>query len=537
MSKGKREAAGGGWHTGGDPWDEKKDRQTSNSWDAKNGGKHQQTKEKTGKKTALIVLCCIAAVILVIAGAIKAFVVPPDVSDNTSPGVKDETLRTDHDTAPEGTAPEKSEDAESAENDDARKENFYTFLLMGKDTSSGSTDTIILVSYDVTAGTVNCMSIPRDTMVNVSWDIKKINSVYSMEGGDEKGMEELKRHVSLLTGIAPDFHVIIEWKAVGRLVEALDGVWFDVPYTMDYDDDWQDLHIHQEKGYRLLDGDDAMQVVRWRGNNNDSPYGYHKDDGGIGDTGRMSVQQDFLKAVASQCLQLKNWNKISEFANIFFENVETDIKLNNLLWFAQQAMGVNMDNVSFMTVPGNPQGWAWSRTYRNNQSYFYAYPDEVVEMVNQHFNPYLRDITEDDLQIMYKNKNGSLGVTNGTLQDAKAASAPVKSSGNSGSSSGSSTGSNESGEDSGNSPGIEVVPEGEKPAVGGETGGESVETVPPAGEGEHADGELPAEPGEETPNTPGSGTGESAAPAEPDISGNGDSGEDDNQMPAWLIPG
>ena len=33
---------------------------------------------------------------------------------------------------------------------------------------------------------------------------------------------------------------------------------------MDYDDPVQDLHIHQKKGLRLLDGRDAMEVIRFR---------------------------------------------------------------------------------------------------------------------------------------------------------------------------------------------------------------------------------------------------------------------------------
>ena len=206
---------------------------------------------------------------------------------------------------------------------------------------------------------------------------------------------------------------------MGKLVEALGGVYFDVPYDMNYDDPYQDLHIHQSKGYRLLDGDDAMQVVRWRKNNSGTNYG---------DTTRVGVQQAFLKAVAKQCLQLKNWTKVGAFAKIFFENVEAseELSLNNLLWFAQKAMGVDIDNVSFVTMPGEYEGWAWSRTYQNNQSYVFADPGEIVKLVNTSFNPYSRDITEDDLQIMYKNKNGSLGITNGTVLDTAATSAPVK---------------------------------------------------------------------------------------------------------------
>ena len=380
--KGKREAPAEPWNRPGDP-------------DMFDSG-------RKWPRILLITLCSLLALVVTAVTAWRLLVVPPDVSQTQKP----DSSQTQSGSA--GTAAGKPEQNQGPESEnvtaDQRKEDYFTFLLLGKDTSSGSTDTIILVSYDVPNGTVNCMSIPRDTMVNVYWDIKKINSVYS----SKLGLDGLKEQIFYLTGIMPDCHVIIEWAAVGELVDALDGVYFDVPYDMDYDDIWQDLHIHQAKGYRLLDGDDAMQVIRWRGNNNDSPYGYHKEDGGIGDTGRMAVQQSFLKAVAKQCLQLGNWTKISAFAEIFAKNVETDLPLQNILWFAEKAMGINMDNVQFMTLPTDPEGWAYSYSTGGNQSYAFAYPDQVVEMVNAYFNPRLKDITEEDLQIMGKNKDGSM---------------------------------------------------------------------------------------------------------------------------------
>ena len=394
MSKGKREAASSGWHTGGNPFGE----ETKTNSEKKN---------RSGKQSALITMCCVAAVALVVAGAWMAFVKPPDVSDNDKPGISNGQTNGQQD----GTKPGGDQLLEGA----GRKENYYTFLLLGKDTGGGgNTDTMILVSYDVTNQVVNAMSIPRDTMINVDWNIKKINAVYA----SSRGIEGLKEEVGYLTGVTPDFYVAVEWEAIGKIVDALDGVWFDVPYNMDYDDPYQDLYIHQAKGYRLLNGDDAMQVIRWRKNNG--------EEYGIGDSGRQQVQQDFLKAVAAQCLQLKNWTKVSEFANIFFKNVETDISLNNLLWFAQQAMGMDMEHVTFHTLPGNDQGWYYTPSIRSNLAYFFAYPEEIVPLVNEHFNPYSRDITEDDLQIVYKNKDASLGVTNGTLADPDMAIPSVK---------------------------------------------------------------------------------------------------------------
>ena len=417
MKKGKHEAAGGGsWQKGGDPFAEEMQPKASKKAGpkvkkAKAGGGWQSWGK--GRKAGVIALCSLISLVLVAAGWWAIFVKAPDVSENDRPGVSSSNPKT-----PPGqtTAPDEDLDGDG-EPDVAsgRKEDVFTFLLLGKDTGGGgNTDTMILVTYDVPNGTVDCVNIPRDTMINVSWKIKKINAVYA----SSRGIEGLKEEMGYLTGIVPDFYVAVEWEAIGEIVNALGGVEFDVPYNMDYDDPYQDLHIHQKKGLRKLSGDDAMQVIRWRKNNG------KKNE--IGDTGRQQIQQDFLKAVAKQCLQIGNWTKISDFAKIFFKNVETDIPLNNLLWFAQKAMGVNMDNVNFYSLPGNDQGWYYTPSIGENLAYFFADAAGIVELMNEHFNPYSREIMESDLQIIYKTKDAALAMTNGTLADPKMAQPSVK---------------------------------------------------------------------------------------------------------------
>ena len=216
-----------------------------------------------------------------------------------------------------------------------KSKDFYTVLVLGRDTGGGgNTDTMLLASYDVTNQKATVMSIPRDTMVNVSWDVKKINSVYNYYGGGDKGIKALYKEISQLVGFEPDYQVVVEWEAVGAIVEAIGGVYFDVPYNMDYHDQYQDLVIEQEKGYRKLNGDDAMQVIRWRKNDSNSPYGNPQ----IGDSGRMQIQQDFLKAVIKQLLQLENVPNLGKLAEVFRENVETDLSFENILWFGKQAV-------------------------------------------------------------------------------------------------------------------------------------------------------------------------------------------------------
>ena len=309
----------------------------------------------------------------------------------------------------------------------ARKsKDFYTVLILGRDTGGGgNTDTMLLASYDVTNQQATVMSIPRDTMVNVSWDVKKINSVYNSCGRGDKGIQGLYREIAQLVGFEPDYQVVVEWEAVGKIVDAIGGVYFDVPYTMDYHDPLQNLVIEQEKGYRLLSGEDAMEVIRWRRNDRTSPYGYHK---GIGDSGRMEVQQSFLKAVIQQMMQPANVLNIGKIAKVFQENVSTDLSFQNILWFGKQAFsgGLSIDDVTFLTMPWKGAD-AWSRYYHRYLEYVVPVPDKLLEIVNNQLSPFQETFTLSDLDIMSVNADGSLHSTTGHLEDSRAAQAPTSS--------------------------------------------------------------------------------------------------------------
>ena len=306
-----------------------------------------------------------------------------------------------------------------------RKDGFYTFLVAGRDVASGSTDTILLFTFDTKNKTLKALSIPRDTMINTSASSKRINSVYARNRGSsdlpeaervKRGMTALKQEVSKITGVYPDFYVFLEWDAVGELVEALGGVYFDVPFDMDYDDPYQDLHIHQKAGYRKLNGDDAMQVVRWRKNNTGSSGG---------DVARIKVQQAFLSAVLDQCLQPSTLLKAPSLAQIFLDNVETDLSIGNILAFAQLAVGMDPENdVSFTTMP-------YANAWYNGASMVTAVEDELLVILNDGINPYLDQIQSSDLQLMYKKSDGSYGVTNATLADPKMGRVSSSSSGSS----------------------------------------------------------------------------------------------------------
>ena len=384
------------------------------------GGTPKKSRPKKPKKPSrltrqqklLIAVAVVLAIMLIAVVACQSLFVRPDLPDKNADadsGTQEEEIDWGEGTRPRSDGERKSQD-------------YYTVLILGRDTGGGgNTDTMLLASYDVTNQKATVMSIPRDTMVNVSWDIKRINSVYNYYGGGDRGIQYLYKEIAQLVGFEPDYQVVVEWDAVGQIVDAMGGVWFDVPRNMNYDDPYQDLHIHQEKGYRLLTGDDAMQVLRYR-HDNDMRYGYPD-----GDLGRIKTQQAFLTAMVDQLLQIKNVTKINQFIQVFQNNVETDLSFQNILWFAQQAIlgGLSMENVEFVTMP-NRTASCWSRTYHNYQSYVVPSANELLELVNTKLSPYTEVFTLSDLDIMSVNSDGSISSSTGHVEDSRAARPPVK---------------------------------------------------------------------------------------------------------------
>lgn len=342
----------------------------------------------TGKARVLyyayITLTVIAAIIVLGYVVFSLMSSPPDMSArNSAPPRPAETVYTTTDA--EGN---KVEVVVPPLSDD-KKERFYTFLLVGQSQETGGslTDTMMLCSYDVPNQKLSIMSLPRDTYVNYNGRNVLLNTIYTRAGG-EKGHDAaiaaLTREVGKLTGVYADFNVVVKWEAFGELVDAIGGVYYEVPRDMDYDDPTQDLHIHVKKGYQLLDGDLAMQVVRFR----EGANGYRD-----GDLGRIRTQQGFMKEVIKKCLQpdvlLTN---LGDYITIFKNNVTTNLEVTDLTFFVKSAVGgLNIDDVTFVTLPYKDAG---------DGAHLLAVPEEVLEVVNEYFNPYVEDLILSELDIV-----------------------------------------------------------------------------------------------------------------------------------------
>ncbi len=260
-----------------------------------------------------------------------------------------------------------------------RREGVYTVILGGTDLDDYHTDTLMVATLDSVNHTLDVLSVPRDTQVDVSWNIKKINAAW---GVGKQDITMLKDLLQTVIGFKPDNYVIVDLKGFVRLVDAIDGVDYDVPRRMSYRDPDQNLYIDLQPGMQHLSGDEAIQLVRYR-------KGYAE-----GDSGRIALQQDFMKEVFKQVIAVKNVFKIPEFIDIANENVRSDLSTGSMIWFMQQIMEMEDDAITFHVLPGNPSA------YYKKQNYYIVDADKAVELVNQYINPYTKPITADKLNVV-----------------------------------------------------------------------------------------------------------------------------------------
>ena len=244
-------------------------------------------------------------------------------------------------------------------------------LILGK--SQNMTDTIMVVKYSPKNQQASLLSIPRDSFVGKSTSsataFDKINSKYQIS--PQSTIDAVNR----LTGLNLKYYVTVDTKALRDLVDAIGGVYFDVPIDMDYDDSSQALAIHLKKGYQLLNGMQAEGVVRFRHNNNGTSY---PSEYGDNDLGRMKTQRAFIETVLKQTLKVGNITKVNQLINIAKEEVSTNIPWDTLKNYAVALMDFDTNNLKTGALPG-------AADYYNGLSFFIVNTKQSKEMVNDLF--------------------------------------------------------------------------------------------------------------------------------------------------------
>ena len=214
-----------------------------------------------------------------------------------------------------------------------------SILFMGIDDrenkSNSRSDTMILASIDSQSKKMVMVSIPRDTRIkNAFGRSDKINSVNYV-----KGPAAACKEVAKLLNIPVDYYVVTNFAGFGEIVDTLGGVDIDVETNMVHKD--VSYSINLSKGSQHLNGDQALQYVRYRG-------------GPTADIGRTQRQQKFIKALAHQMFRAKTILTLPELIPQIAKNVNTNIPTTDMLYLAKMAKTIDISTINAQTLPGYP---------------------------------------------------------------------------------------------------------------------------------------------------------------------------------------
>lgn len=254
------------------------------------------------------------------------------------------------------------------------------FLVLGIDgndmneSNDVRTDTMMLTKLNFKSGNLSILSIPRDTRIisNGGEGISKINAAHKF-GGAEASVEAVRE----LLKIDLEYYVKIDYQFVREVVDLVGGVEIDIPFHMKYDDpsDEPPLHIDIEEGRQVLDGDKAIQFLRYRKGNNGRGY---KE----GDIGRIRAQQEFIKAFMGQALRPINLLKAPIAIGKYYKYVETNIPVKLVAKGTFNARKINPENLNITTLPGEGR-------YINGISYYIHYEDSTEALIREMFKSHI----------------------------------------------------------------------------------------------------------------------------------------------------
>ncbi|MGN1122537.1 MAG: LCP family protein [Eubacteriales bacterium] len=191
------------------------------------------------------------------------------------------------------------------------------------------------------------------------------------------GIRYLSALLARSFGTPIDFYAQVNLDGFVNIVDAIGGVDVYVQQDMDYDDPYQNLHIHIKQGQQHLNGKDAEGFIRFR-------YGY-----AAADIARIDAQKIFMTAFIKKVLSLEGIMNLNDLSKQVSANLTTNLSFSDALYFATNALDLDLSKVVMLTMPGSPK-------YLDGVSYYSIDKKTMMEYVNTYLNKFSEPLGEEN---------------------------------------------------------------------------------------------------------------------------------------------
>ncbi len=211
-------------------------------------------------------------------------------------------------------------------------------LIFGIDDTkiSKRSDTILVAHLDHHKKRVGILSIPRDTYLKIpEYGHHKVNHAYAYGG-----TALLKKTLSNFLNIPIQYHVKVQLDDIKKIVNYFGGIHVDIEKDLYYVDKAGDLYIDLKKGTQKLDGDRAIQYLRFR-----------KDR--EGDIGRINRQKHFMKSFFNQLFEGGLSWELPKIVKLLLNTVKTNFSAQEIIGLSYQFNEAFLqNNIDIGTIPG-----------------------------------------------------------------------------------------------------------------------------------------------------------------------------------------
>ncbi|OBZ19127.1 transcriptional regulator [Bacillus sp. FJAT-27264] len=243
-----------------------------------------------------------------------------------------------------------------------------TILLLGTDSrpkhESFLTDVIMVASLNPETKSATVVSLPRDTYVELDGYKKtKINEFYTRFKSKEKtsgdsAEEEMKTMMGKYLNVKIDYVTVLDFQGFRDIVDTLGGVKVNVSADMCYKDSADGTNINLKKGPAELNGDNALDYVRYR-KSNCKPKTKGSDD-----FDRNRRQNEVLNALIDQVQSFGGVMKIGSMLDAVNDNMKTDVENSQLKDLIATYWNISKQHVEFKPVTGT---WKSPYVYINEK--------------------------------------------------------------------------------------------------------------------------------------------------------------------------
>ncbi|WRH66772.1 MAG: LCP family protein [Planktothrix sp. GU0601_MAG3] len=202
---------------------------------------------------------------------------------------------------------------------------------------------------------------------------------------------------NILNKVEVNRYIRVSSGAFRELVNSLGGVEVYIPQPMSYQDKTQKLKIDLAPGWQTINGEQADQFVRFRGD-------------GYGDLGRVQRQQALMEAILVRLKDPTVLPRVPEIIRIMQKYIDTNLNFEEILTLVNFGLNLEPQNFKMVMLPGrsssedfNSSYWLIDERGRDRVMYQYFRLDSTGYTLKSAYEPSAYETLSKDLKIAIQN--------------------------------------------------------------------------------------------------------------------------------------